>query len=211
MLGWVFSVCLHEYGHALVAYYGGDTSVEEKGYLSLNPLRYGHPVMSLVLPLVYLMMGGFGLPGGAVYIEESRIRSKGWLAAVSLAGPAMNILLALVLWVPLRFNLFPTPGGVVACASAFLFFLQITAVLFNLLPVPPLDGFSFVRHWLPRPVRNWMTENASILFVMLIMVFMMNSLISNSFTYLCLWICYRARVPMDLVVTGMQTFRFWNY
>ena len=140
MLGWVFSVCLHEYGHAVVAYYGGDTSVEEKGYLSLNPLRYGHPVMSLVLPLVYLMMGGFGLPGGAVYIEESRIRSKAWLAAVSIAGPAMNVMLAALLWIPLRFSLVSQPRT--ACWPLPLTFSRLFGdhrrSFSNLLPIPPL-------------------------------------------------------------------------
>ena len=66
LVGWVFSLCLHEFSHALVAYYGGDTTVREKGYLTFNPLKYTHPVYSIVLPLLFLVMGGIGLPGGAV-------------------------------------------------------------------------------------------------------------------------------------------------
>jgi Zn-dependent protease len=93
--GWVFSVCLHEFGHAVVAYRGGDYTVKEKGYLTLNPLNYTHPVYSLLMPLVFLFLGGLGLPGGAVYIEDRLLRSKGWRSAVSLAGPAMNVLLAM--------------------------------------------------------------------------------------------------------------------
>jgi len=65
--GWIFSLCLHEFSHALVAYYGGDTTVKDKGYLTFNPLKYTHPFLSLILPLIILLMGGIGLPGGAVY------------------------------------------------------------------------------------------------------------------------------------------------
>src|SRR5512141_2416484 len=92
-VAWVFSVCLHEFGHALTAYYGGDYTVKEKGYLTLNPVHYTHPVYSLVMPLVFMLLGGIGLPGGAVYINEHLLRSRGWRAAVSLAGPAMNVAL----------------------------------------------------------------------------------------------------------------------
>ena len=86
---WVFSVCLHEYGHAWVAYRGGDHTVEEKGYLSMNPIRYADPVTSFILPMVFMMVGGIGLPGGAVYINRHLLRSRNWETGVSLAGPAM--------------------------------------------------------------------------------------------------------------------------
>ena len=102
LVGWVFSLCLHEFSHALVAYYGGDTTVREKGYLTFNPLKYTHPVYSLLLPLLFLVLGGIGLPGGAVYIETWRLRSRGWISAVSLAGPTANLLLAIVLGLVLR-------------------------------------------------------------------------------------------------------------
>src|SRR3990170_3823694 len=103
LAGWIFSLCLHEFAHALVAYRGGDYTVREKGYLTFNPIKYTHPVYSLLLPMLFLLMGGIGLPGGAVYIEKWRLRSKAWETAVSLAGPAANGLLALILGVILNF------------------------------------------------------------------------------------------------------------
>src|SRR5512142_224535 len=103
LIGWIFSLCLHEFSHALVAYYGGDYTVREKGYLTFNPLKYTHPVYSIVLPLLFVLMGGIGLPGGAVYIERWRLRSRLWATAVSLAGPAANLLIAIVLGLVLRF------------------------------------------------------------------------------------------------------------
>ncbi|BBD63966.1 peptidase, M50 family protein [Nostoc commune NIES-4072] len=61
-LGWILSLCLHEFGHALIAYWGGDTSVKDKGYLTLNPLKYTEPSLSLVLPLFFLLIGSIALP-----------------------------------------------------------------------------------------------------------------------------------------------------
>ena len=94
LVGWVFSLCLHEFSHALVAYLGGDFTVREKGYLTFNPLKYTHPIYSLLLPILFLVMGGIGLPGGAVYIETWRLRSRKWESAVALAGPLSNLVLA---------------------------------------------------------------------------------------------------------------------
>ena len=164
---WVFSVCLHEFGHALVAYKGGDHTVKEKGYLTLNPIHYTHPVYSLVLPLVFLMMGGIGLPGGAVYINDNLLRSKGWRTAVSLAGPAMNLLLALLLCIPFWLGVIDDNFGP---ALAFLIELQIWAVLFNLIPVPPLDGFNALAPWMPQEIVERVRENSMIFMWILFLV-----------------------------------------
>src|SRR5271169_5135477 len=93
---WVFSVFLHEYGHAKVAQLGGDYTVEEKGYLSMNPIHYAHPVLSFVLPMIFMMAGGIGLPGGAVYIDHRLLRSRAWETYVSLAGVTMNLILVII-------------------------------------------------------------------------------------------------------------------
>src|SRR6185295_12193584 len=94
---WVFSVCLHEFGHAFVALKGGDHTVRDKGYLTLNPLKYTHPIYSVLMPLVFLAIGGMGLPGGAVYIERQLLRSREWETLVSLGGVAMNAILVVVI------------------------------------------------------------------------------------------------------------------
>ena len=70
--GWIVSLCLHEYAHALVAYKGGDHDVAHRGYLTLNPMKYTHPLLSFVLPVVFLLLGGIGLPGGAVWVDHAR-------------------------------------------------------------------------------------------------------------------------------------------
>ena len=159
--GWIFSLCLHEFGHAIVAYWGGDTSVKSKGYLTFNPLKYTDPGYSLVLPVLFLLMGGIGLPGGAVYINQRKLRNRWWQSAVSAAGPSANILIALLLAIPLgiftNHNLLtaPLPNSELFWESslAFLVYLQIFAAIFNLLPMPGLDGYGIIEPWLPQSLQ----------------------------------------------------------
>src|SRR5918996_5519472 len=150
--GWIFSLCLHEFSHALVAYIGGDYTVREKGYLTFNPLKYTHPLFSIVLPLLFLVMGGIGLPGGAVYIERWRIRNRFLLSAMSLAGPLSNLLVAIVLAVMLRFALVTSSG--IWPGLSFLLVLQVSAVFFNLIPLPPFDGYGAIEPFLPQAIRG---------------------------------------------------------
>jgi len=153
--GWVVSLCIHEFAHALIAYLGGDTSVAAAGYLSLNPLRYAHPLLSIGLPIVFLLLGGIGLPGGAVYLNEGAIRSNAWRSFASAGGPLGNLLFGLLIgWPFLVFQGAP-PGGDVHfwSALAFLVFLQATAIILNLLPIPPFDGFGIVAPWLSIDIR----------------------------------------------------------
>src|SRR5207248_6130390 len=101
LIGWVMSVTLHEFGHGLVGWWGGDYTIRERGGLTLNPLQYVDPLMSIILPVVFLIMGGIPLPGGATYIRRDLLRSKGWDTAVSAAGPAMNLIIFGLLMIPL--------------------------------------------------------------------------------------------------------------
>jgi Zn-dependent protease len=154
LFGWIFSLCLHEFSHAIVAYYGGDYTVKEKGYLTFNPLKYTHPFLSIILPLLILFMGGIGLPGGAVYIETWRIRNRYWLSAMSLAGPAANGLVAIVLAILLR--VLPDSTSSIWPGLSFLLVLQVWAILFNLIPIPPLDGYNAVAPFLSHGIREQM-------------------------------------------------------
>lgn len=148
LVTWVFSVCIHEFAHAAVAYLGGDITVKEKGYLTLNPLKYSDPLISVGIPIAFLLLGGLGLPGGCVYIERQLLRSRAWDCAVSLAGPAANALLAGLLAIPFFLGLVdPSSSDPVWQAYAFLVLLQICAVLFNLIPIPPLDGYRALSAW----------------------------------------------------------------
>jgi Zn-dependent protease len=150
--GWIASVCVHEFGHALVAYLGGDRMVVAHGYLSLNPLRYTNILLSVVMPVAFLLLGGIALPGAAVYINHSAIRSRLWDSAVSLAGPAGTLLCGLLIAVPFLVpNHLEWMVGHISffAALAYLGFIEAFALVLNLLPIPGLDGFGIIRPWLP--------------------------------------------------------------
>ena len=155
--GWIAAVCVHEFCHALVAYLGGDLSMPRAGYLTLDPLRYTNLLMSIVFPVVFLLLGGLALPGGAVYINHSALRSKWWDSAVSLAGPVgtllCGILLALVYAGSYLLGLVTNSNANFFEAISLLGYYQMYAFILNLIPVPPLDGFGILRPWLPYSVQ----------------------------------------------------------
>jgi len=159
--GWVISLCLHEFGHAYTAYRAGDRDVEAAGYLTLNPLKYAHPFLSIVLPLIFIAQGGIGLPGGAVYLHKEAFRSRAMQSAAAAAGPLSNVAFAATLLLLTRGH---DDGRHVAFWSgiAFLGFLQISAAVLNLLPIPGLDGYAIIEPYLApettrslEPIKPW--------------------------------------------------------
>jgi len=173
VIAWILSVTLHEFAHGIVAYFGGDYTIRERGGLTLNPLQYIDPIMSIVLPLVLLLMGGIPLPGGVTYVRTDLLRSRAWDTAVSLAGPAMNFLIFLLCVIPLHPSVGwvdpHDPGG---WTDAQMFVgamcvLQFLSVIFNLVPVPPLDGFRAIAPYLKNETRLMLSTppTSTVLFI----------------------------------------------
>jgi Zn-dependent protease len=110
-------------------------------------------MLSIVLPLAFLVLGGIGLPGGAVWIDRGRIKGRLRHSLVSAAGPLVNVALAVLLLLLVGRLSVALPGHDVLWAGlAFLAFLEVTATLINLIPMPGLDGFGIIEPWLPRSV-----------------------------------------------------------
>jgi Zn-dependent protease len=208
LIGWIFSLCLHEFSHALVAYYGGDTSVKEKGYLTFNPLKYTHPVYSIVLPVIFLLMGGIGLPGGAVYIETWRLRSKRWETAVALAGPLANLVMALILSIVIFFT--ASTLAVVQPALAFLALTQISAVVLNLIPVPPFDGYRALSPFLAQEQRARIDQYTAIITLAMFAALWYVPFINDLFWKIVIWILTGFRIPALLALQGLNQFQFWR-
>jgi Zn-dependent protease len=210
-VGWVFSLCLHEFAHAWVAYRGGDYTVREKGYLTFNPLRYVDPFFSIVLPVIFVLLGGIGLPGGAVYIERQLLRSRGIDTAVSLAGPLANIILVVVLSALFKFGVFkPDPESLLSVSMAFLMHLQVCAIVLNLLPIPPLDGFGAIAPWLSESAREQGYRSAGMTFLFLFVALSFVPVINRAFWNTVFGIDWFLGVPPGLVQVGWQTYRFWE-
>jgi Zn-dependent protease len=205
--GWVVSLCLHEFGHAVTAWRFGDRDIAVRGYLDLDPRRYSHPVLSLVLPILITALGGIGLPGAAVYVRTSFMTAR-QRTLVSLAGPAANLVLA-VLLLALTSLYFDPRHPVLWAGVAFLGFLQITAVLLNLLPIPGLDGYSALEpHLSPETQRA--LEPFKPYGVMILLLIFFAPVLNRWFFGMVFWFFELSGVPAVLANAGMQLTRFWN-
>ncbi|MQA85252.1 MAG: hypothetical protein GEV03_11660 [Streptosporangiales bacterium] len=205
--GWIVSLCLHEFGHAYLAWRAGDRGVEARGYLTLNPLRYSHAGLSFVLPLLFLLLGGIGLPGGAVYVNPSMFRSRLRASLVSAAGPLANVVFAVVLAGLVR-SLAGQQHLVFWGGVAFLAFLQVTAAVLNLLPVPGLDGYGIAEPHLP-PHWSRQANQIAPFGLLIIIALLWVPQLNQVFFGLVFAITDALGVPVFLVGTGDTLFRFW--
>jgi Zn-dependent protease len=205
--GWLVSLCLHEFGHAFTAWRFGDHDAAVRGYLTLDPRRYSHPALSLVLPIVAIALGGIGLPGAAVYVQ-TWFMTPTRRTLVSLAGPTANLLLAVLLLVLTRVYYDPA-HAVLWAGVSFLAFLQITAVVLNLLPIPGLDGYDALEpHLSPEtqrkvaPAKQW---------GFLILLFLLLAPVLNQWFFgFVLWLFDFSGVPHWLAAAGNSLTRFWS-
>ncbi len=212
--GWIVTLSLHEFAHAYLAWRAGDHEVEMRGYLTLNPLKYAHPLLSIILPLAFIALGGIGLPGGAVYVHSHRFPPN-TQRAISLAGPAMNALAAVVLLaVVVVFGYDGRPSFVAPDHAAFWFgltflaFLQVTAAVLNLLPIPGLDGFGLIEPSLSPRTRSQLMQYAPLGFLAVFALLTIGP-INAAFWDLVLALFDLSGVPRDWVGYGDSLFRFW--
>jgi Zn-dependent protease len=208
LLGWLLSLALHEFSHAFVAYRGGDYTVKEKGYLDFDLFKYTHPVYSFLLPMLFLIMGGIGLPGGAVYIETWRLHSRWWETAVSLAGPTSNLVIAIGLSLILQIE--AVANSLVGPGLAFLALLQVTAALFNMLPIPPFDGFGALRPHLNEPLRMQIDNFGRYSIWIVILLFWYVPIVRDSFWSVVFVLANLLGIPLGLAGLGYDQFMFWR-
>jgi len=209
MTGWVLAVMAHEFAHAGVAWLAGDHTVREKGYLSFDPRRYGDLGTSLVIPLIALALGGIGFPGGAVYLRNDLMRGPAWRAAASLAGPGATLLVLLVLASALGLWS-PAARGPLFDALAMLAFLQATALVLNLLPLPGLDGFNAIRPFLPQ---SWgpairKAEGVALLLLLAAVFFLPG--FSDLLFGVAVVLAAALGVPIEAMQAGWDAFHFWR-
>lgn len=209
--GWIVSLSLHEFGHALAAYLGGDRAVVGKGYLTLNPLRYTEVGLSLVLPLLFLLAGGLGLPGGAVWINRGAIRSRAMLTVTSLAGPFASLVAAIACAYPFVAGWqFVGTRPVFAAALALLALVQLTSVVINLLPIPGLDGYGAIEPYLPLDFRAKVAPIGNVLWLVFFVLVFWTPAGSATFWRWMGGLLDLFDIPRGYAGLGLQLFQFWR-
>jgi len=148
----IFSIIIHEIAHGAMANYLGDDTAKLAGRLSLNPIRHLDPIGSIFVPLFLVIIGSPILIGWAkpVPINPLNFRDRKYGdAKVALAGPGVNLMIALVFGLILRFfpSLIQIPG--LYLMFSYVVFINILLAVFNLLPIPPLDGSHILFTFLP--------------------------------------------------------------
>ena len=147
----LFSAVIHEVCHGVMAYRLGDDTAKMSGRLTLNPIPHLDPFASILLPLFLVWAGSPIIFGSAkpVPVNFFNLRNpKRDMALVSLAGPASNFLLALAFAIPIRLGFIDSSTlGYAILIQAVI--LNLSLGIFNLLPIPPLDGSKIFASFLP--------------------------------------------------------------
>lgn len=186
----LFSVIIHEIAHGFVALLLGDTTAKREGRLTLNPIKHLDPIGSVVVPLLLLLMNSGIVFGWAkpVPINPYNFKDQKYgQAKVALAGPAVNFLIAIIFGIIIRFipeqanlfyqNLLTTFG--------FIIWINLLLGVFNLVPIPPLDGSHILFTFLPNSSqRIKIFFNRYGLFFLLVFIFYLFPLIVPIISFL---------------------------
>lgn len=177
--GVIVAITFHEFAHAFAADKLGDDTPRNQGRLNLNPLSHIDPIGFLMLIFVHF---GWGKP---VEINPTNFNRKRSMSAqeaiVALAGPLMNIIIALVLTIILfAISTFAPAFTISKVGILVVLTLQmgisvnIGLGVFNLLPLPPLDGSKILMHFLPYKAKNWFINNRQIFYIVFILLWITN-------------------------------------
>lgn len=202
LVPFIMAVVFHEFAHGYMAHRWGDPTAKDQGRLTLNPIPHMDPIGTLLFPVINMLTGMNLLFGWArpVPIDPRRFKKiRHGLFWVSLAGPGMNFFLAvlsaaafcaIVLWVPHDFYLFE-PLAIMSKVSVTLNF---ALGIFNLIPLPPLDGSKIIESFLPyRLAQKYETLAQYSFFILLAL------LMSGAFSVLD----YPIRLSSGLTLYGM--------
>lgn len=178
----LFSMTLHEAMHGFVAYWLGDDTAKREGRLTLNPLRHIDPFLTILLPMM-LALVHLPIFGGAkpVPFRPDRVRYGDWGAAlVAMAGPLTNLLIAFIVFgIAALIGDNPTysnSNNILSMVLSYGVVVNLGFFIFNMIPLPPLDGSRVLYALAPNPVRRGMeyVEQYGLLFVFVFVLLVSN-------------------------------------
>lgn len=174
--GVLIAITFHEFAHGYVAYKLGDNTAKLEGRLSLNPLDHLDPIGTLML-----LLAGFGW-GKPVNVNPSnytrKISMEKGEALVSLAGPLMNIILSIIFAI-IYFAIYKfanvtflssTVGSVLMLLISATISINVGLGIFNLIPLPPLDGSKIIMPFLPYKAKQWFRNNEQIFYIIFVVI-----------------------------------------
>ncbi|MDD3191094.1 MAG: site-2 protease family protein [Candidatus Pacebacteria bacterium] len=174
----IFSIVIHEFAHGWMADQLGDPTARYMGRLTLNPIAHIDPIGSIVLPLILLLTNAGFIIGWAKPVPYNPYNLKDQKkgpAMVALAGPAANLMIAAIFGVLLRVLVTYDPIAYADVAGLFflIVFYNVLLAVFNLVPLPPLDGSKILDFVLPYSMRGVMTflERNYMLFLLIFIFF----------------------------------------
>lgn len=188
---------LHELAHGVTAYFLGDDTAKSQGRLTLNPFKHLDPYLSVALPLLLAITGG-PIFGGAkpVPVDSRNLRFGVWgMALVAVAGPLTNFLLAFIIFMIGYFTGGVLDTGMVGYCFVNAVIINLSFGVFNLLPIPPLDGSRVIYAIAPDAVRGFMDkiERFGIWIVMLLVILapgFINSVIGGAVSGILNLLCH---------------------
>ncbi len=167
------SMILHELAHGLVAYWLGDTTAKDEGRLTLNPIKHIDPILSILVPVMLYLSNAGVIFGGAkpVPVDTRQLKHGVWgMALVAVAGPLMNFLLACIFYIIgyVTGGFYLETTGPLAGSEIYyglwgeivlnMVYVNIALGVFNLIPIPPLDGSRVLYAIAPDAVREMMEK-----------------------------------------------------
>lgn len=178
----LFSMVLHEMAHAYTAFFLGDTTAKEEGRLSANPLKHIDPFLSIMIPLLLFILGG-PIFGGAkpVPIAQKKLKGGEWgMALVAFAGPFTNFLIAFLGFLIGYYSGLINSGGYIGLFFKQLVLANLGFMIFNLIPIPPLDGSRILYAIAPDVIRDFLTkiENNLGVFLILVLIYIFGNYLS---------------------------------
>ena len=197
----VASVACHEFLHALAAFLLGDRTVYRWGYLRLNPVKYFAGLHSLMLPALIFVFSGIFLPGAAVFIRFDHIRHPVARSLVYLAGIIANGIFLVVILALLRSGAV-VPGSDFAAVLQFAAFCQICIIVFNLLPVPGLDGWGVISPIFATGVQGLMSALSPLIIVAFAVTLISSEAINRNYASYIADIAQVSGLELDTILEG---------